>query len=130
DRGFHNAIDGPSWRSGSAVKLMFLIADAPPHLDYNDEPDYAEDMFTAAEKGISVTPIAASGLDDTGEFIFRQLAQTTLGRFDFLTYGPDGRPGDSTTHHVSGYQVSSLDDLVIDQVKRSLAPLEPRTAQQ
>jgi hypothetical protein len=130
DRGFHDAVDGPSWRSGSAVELMFLVADAPPHLNYQSEPDYADDMFVAAEKGISVTPVAASGLDDTGEFIFRQLAQTTLGRFDFLTYGPDGRPGDGTTHHVTGYQVTSLDDLVVDQVTRALAPLLPREEQQ
>jgi hypothetical protein len=128
--GLHNAIHGPEWRSGSAVQLAFLIADAPPHLDYAGEPDYAEDMFAAAAKGISITPIAASGLDDTGEFVFRQLAQVTQGRFDFLTYGPDGAPGDSTTHHVDRYAVTSLDDLIVDEVRRALAPLGPSGGQQ
>ena len=56
-------------------------------------------------------PIASAGLDDQGEYVFRQLAQATMGRFTFLTYGADGAsPGDSTDHHVSDYAVLSLDD--------------------
>ena len=65
-------------------------------------------------------------IDDQGEYVFRQIAQFTQGRFVFLTYaGPanGGSPGDETTHHVEDYSVLSLDDLVVKIVEDTLAPL-------
>jgi hypothetical protein len=126
--GFHSALTGPSWRDDDAVKLVFLVADAAPHLagepGYEDEPDYAADVRDAAARGIKVFPIASGGLDEQGEFVFRQLAQVTMGRFVFLTYGADGRsPGDSTVHDVDpdDYDVLALDDLVVRLVSDELA---------
>jgi Mg-chelatase subunit ChlD len=122
--GLHQAVTSPSWRGDDAVKLVFLIADAPPHLDYQDGADYAEDVRAAARQGIKIMPIASSGLDDQGEYVFRQLAQITMGRFTFLTYGADGAsPGDHTDHHVSDYAVLALDDLVVRLVADELRPL-------
>jgi Mg-chelatase subunit ChlD len=122
--GLHQAVTGPSWRGDDTVKLMFLIADAPPHLDYQDGPDYAADVRAAARRGIKIMPIASSGLDDQGEYVFRQLAQITMARFTFLTYGADGAsPGDQTDHHVSDYAVLALDDLVVRLVSDELRPL-------
>jgi hypothetical protein len=88
----HDAIHKPSWRGGQTVSLAFLIGDAAPHLDYPDDADYAVEVFEAAKRGIKIEPIASSGLDDQGEFVFRQLAQLTGGRFSFLTYGAAGVP--------------------------------------
>jgi hypothetical protein len=122
--GLHEAVTKPSWRGDDTVKLVFLVADAPPHLDYQGGPDYAADVKTAARRGIKIMPIASSGLDDQGEYVFRQLAQITMGRFTFLTYGADGvSPGDTTDHHVSDYAVLSLDDLVVRLVSDELRPL-------
>ena len=122
--GLHQAVTAPSWRGDDTVKLMFLIADAPPHLDYQDGPDYATDVRAAARRGIKIMPIASSGLDDQGEYVFRQLAQITMARFTFLTYGADGvSPGDHTDHHVSDYAVLALDDLVVRLVSDELRPL-------
>ena len=122
--GLHEAVTSPSWRGDDTVKLMFLIADAPPHLDYQDGPDYADDVRAAARRGIKIMPIASSGLDDQGEYVFRQLAQITMARFTFLTYGADGAsPGDTTDHHVSDYAVLALDDLVVRLVSDELRPL-------
>jgi hypothetical protein len=121
---FHRAIHGPEWRARNSAQLIFLVADAPPHLDYAQDYDYADDMVKAAELGIKVFPIASSGLDDQGEYIFRQIALFTQGRFIFLTYGPGGEPGDSTTHHVDDYTVQKLDDLVVRLVEEELAHQE------
>jgi len=122
--GLHQAVTSPSWRGDDAVKLVFLIADAPPHLDYQDGPDYADDVRAAARRGIKIMPIASSGLDDQGEYVFRQLAQITMARFTFLTYGADGAsPGDETDHHVSDYAVLALDDLVVRLVSDELRPV-------
>jgi hypothetical protein len=121
----HDAIHKPSWRGGQTVSLAFLVGDAAPHLDYPDDADYAVEVFEAAKRGIKIEPIASSGLDHQGEFVFRQLAQLTGGRFSFLTYGAAGapEPGDATTHHVDDYSVLSLDDLVVRLVTEEVAPL-------
>ncbi|MCZ7528679.1 MAG: VWA domain-containing protein [Acidimicrobiia bacterium] len=125
NQGLHDAIHEPSWRIDDTVSLVFLVADAPPHLDYEDDADYAAEVFEAAERGIKVHPIASSGLDDQGEYVFRQIAQLTMGRFNFLTYGAGGapEPGDATTHHVDDYSVLSLDELVVRLVTDELAAL-------
>jgi len=124
NEGFHNALILPEWRVEDTVSLMFVIADAPPHLDYAQDYDYAEDVFVANEKGVKIFPIASSGLDDQGEYILRQLAQISGGKFLFLTYGADGAPGDETTHHVDDYSVLSLDQLVVQIVTEELAALD------
>jgi hypothetical protein len=117
----HRAIHAPEWRGRDSVQLIVLVADAPPHLDYAQDYDYAVEMVKAAERGIKIFPIASSGLDDQGEYIFRQIALFTQGRFIFLTYGPDGQPGESTTHHVEDYTVQKLDDLVVRLIEEELA---------
>jgi hypothetical protein len=123
NEGLHKAVHLPEWRVEETVSLIFLIADAPPHLDYSQDYDYAEEIFIAAENGFKIFPLASSGLDDQGEYIFRQLAQMTAGKFLFLTYGADGSPGDDTPHHVDDYSVLSLDDLVVKVVEEELEPL-------
>lgn len=117
------AVHTPEWRVEETVSLIFLVADAPPHLDYGQENHYAVEMLEAAERGIKIYPIASSGLDEQGEYVFRQLAQASGGRFIFLTYGPEGpgTPGDETTFNVDQYTVSSLDDLVVQVVEEELA---------
>lgn len=123
NEGLHSALHLPEWRVEETVSLIFLIADAPPHLDYSQDFDYAQEIFTATERGIKIFPLASSGLDDQGEYIFRQLAQMTAGKFLFLTYGAGGEPGDDTSHHVDDYSVLSLDDLVVKIVEEQLEPL-------
>ena len=117
------AVHVPEWRVEETVSLIFLVADAPPHLDYGQQNHYAFEMLEAAERGIKIYPIASSGLDEQGEYIFRQLAQVTGGRFIFLTYGPEGpgTPGEETTFNVDQYTVSALDDLVVKIVQEELA---------
>lgn len=119
------AVHEPEWRVENTVSLIFLVADAPPHLDYGQQNHYADEMLQAATRGIKIYPIASSGLDEQGEYIFRQLAQTTGGRFIFLTYGEDGpgSTGTETEFQVSDYTVSALDDMVIKIVEEELAPL-------
>ena len=121
-QGLYDGLHKPDWRGPGTVKLMFLIGDAPPHLDYQNDPDYIATAQQAATDGVKIETLAASGLDDQGEYVWRQLAELTLGQFLFLTYGPDGGPGDTTTHHVSGYSPMNLDDLVVGLVSQELAP--------
>ena len=116
------AVDDPGWRLQDAVRLVFLIADAPPHLDYAQDYDYSEEMVEANRLGIKIFPIASSGLDNQGEYIFRQIAQHTMGRFLFLFYD-EGSGTDTTPHSVGQYTVQQLDDLVVRIVEEELAHL-------
>ena len=125
-QGLYDALHKPAWRAGGAAKLMVLIGDARPHLDYANDPDYVTTAVDAARMGVKIESLAASGLDDTGEYIWRQLAEITQGQFLFLTYGPSGGPGDTTTHHVDGYTPMNLEDLVVRLVSQELSPLGNR----
>ena len=113
----HVAVHQPEWRHGDAIRLMFLIADARPHLDYPDDYSYAVEMIEAHQRGIKIFSIASSGLEPPGEYIFRQIAQHTMGRFIFIVYGEGG----TTPHNVSRYTVQQLDDLVVSLVEEELA---------
>ena len=123
----HRSIHELSWRSDNTVRLVLLVADAPPHLDYQEQFSYDTDMIMAVRKGIKVFPIGASGLNAQGEYIFRQLAQFTGGKFVFLTYAqagnPSSGPGTQTDHDVTNYSVDTLDRLVVRLVREELAKL-------
>jgi Mg-chelatase subunit ChlD len=120
----HTAVHRLSWRGDGATRLVVLVADAPPHLDYG-APGYEHDMQGALARGIKLFAVGASGLDKSGEYIYRQMAQYTGGRFIFLTYdkahNPASGPGRETVHDVSNYSVETLDKLVVRLVREELA---------
>lgn len=109
-----------------AVKLAFLIADAPPHLDYDEEFTYPDAALEANSRGIKLYTIGASGLDVAGEYVFRQLSALTYGEFIFLTYGEsgesEGRGVGKVSHHTGdNYESHNLDDLLVNIVKKEMA---------
>ena len=121
----HEVVHNLAWRA-DAARMVVLVGDAPPHLDYGG-PQYDRDMQAALAKGIKVFAVGASGLDPAGEYVFRQIAQYTAGRFVFLTYKdaarPDRGPGTQTPHDVSGYSVDTLDRLVVRLVGEEMGRL-------
>ncbi|MDB5858388.1 MAG: hypothetical protein JWQ76_2077, partial [Ramlibacter sp.] len=125
----HETVHQLSWRGDGATRLVVLLADAPPHLDYG-APYYDEAMAAALGKGIKVFGVGASGLDRQGEYIQRQIAQYTGGKFVFLTYQdarhPGSGPGRETVHDVQNYSVETLDRLVVRLVTEELAKAETR----
>jgi len=50
----------------------------------------------AASLGITIHTVGATGLDERGQFVFRQLSQTTLGTFSSI-----------------GTDVATIDDVVV-----------------
>jgi Mg-chelatase subunit ChlD len=122
----HETVHRLSWRGSGATRMVVLLADAPPHLDYGG-PQYDDDMLAALGKGIKIFSVGASGLDKQGEFVQRQMAQYTGGRFVFLTYKeaerPASGPGRETVHDVSNYSVQTLDRLIVRLVTEELAQL-------
>jgi uncharacterized protein YegL len=87
NEGLHVAIHEMLWDEANGVaRLVFLIADAPPHTDYADDYDYRDEAQLAAQFGITVHAIGASGLDEEGERIFKEIATGTEGQFQWLVY--------------------------------------------
>lgn len=122
----HATVHNLSWRGNGTTRMVFLLADAPPHLDYSG-PQYDDSMAAALGMGIKVFGVGASGLDKQGEYIQRQIAQYTGGKFVFLTYdqasNPASGPGRETVHDVQNYSVDSLDRLIVRLVREDLAKL-------
>ena len=97
-----------SWRD-DAVKVNMLVADAPPH-DQDIESTWNSALLSRT-RGIHVVPLAASGVDDTAEFLMRSMGQITGGRYLFLT--DDSGVGNAHAEPtVDCYVVTRLDSLV------------------
>jgi len=83
----HVAVREMNWDLGQDVgRSVFLIADAPPHLDYEEDFHYRDEATEALGKGIIIDTIGCSGLEENDEAIFQEIAELTSGSFELLTY--------------------------------------------
>ncbi len=125
EEGLASALSTPTWRDpASTVQLVFLVGDAPPHLDRQAPVDYPAAITDAVARGIKVFPIASSESDDQAEAVFRQIAAATGARFVFLSYGAQGAAtGDATDIASTDYEELPLDALVVRLIAEELAAL-------
>ncbi|MDD4890247.1 MAG: hypothetical protein PHU85_09990, partial [Phycisphaerae bacterium] len=89
---------------------------------------YLDFVRQAAATGIKATTIGASGLDDQGEFVWRQIAQYTMGLFVFLTYGEKGDSAAGSpalvSHHTgTNWKSRNLDAIIVQSIARELSHL-------
>ncbi len=115
------AIDGLDWRAGAA-RLAFLIADAPPHLDYENDVSYDQSLRAAVADGIRMHTVAASGLRSDSSLVFRQIAQFTRGEFVFVEYGND-LGASAAQHGIDGSNVTgnNLDTILYERIAAEVA---------
>ena len=73
------------WSSSNSTKLIFHVLDAPPHNGQQYQTVFKNAVYKAAEKGIRICPILASGADMLTEYLTRQEAILTGGTFVFVT---------------------------------------------
>ncbi len=119
NQGLDQAVSRMQWSKGTA-KLVFLVGDAPPHLDYQGDVRYMDSAVGAVARGIKIHSIAASGLEPKGSPSFRQVAQLTRGKFIFIEYGGDIKAS-AAKHGVGGpVKSNNLDDIVFEQVKAEI----------
>ncbi len=98
-----------SWRAGAAARVAFWIADAPHHVGLQNAVVSA--LKTAVASAVHIYPVAASGIDDLGEFTMRTAAEVTGGRYLFLT--DDSGIGNShALPHIPCYYVTSLESAI------------------
>ena len=75
------AVHNISWSQDSqAYQTVFLVGDAPPHMDYQDEATYPEIVAAAAGKGIVINTIQCGDIPFTAE-PWAQIADLGHGKF-------------------------------------------------
>ncbi len=85
-----DAVNRISWSSDqSAYKVVFLVGDAPPHMDYQDDVKYPQTLETAKARGIVVNTILAGNSLPTGK-VWEQIAQ--IGNGHYAQVAQNGNP--------------------------------------
>ncbi len=131
NEGVHVALTQLDWKASSVGRFAFLVGDAPPHLDYQQDYSYAVDMKSAAHRGIQIFTIAASGMDEVGQVVWRQIAQYTNGANMFVLRGGagpqsvgGGDPKNSCGGTHANYSSGHLDELILAKIHRELHALD------
>ena len=106
---FTQAFVAENWRS-DAVKVAFLIYDAPPHDGREAELQTA--IETAAAKGIHLVPVVSSNGSRETELFGRACAICTNGSYVFLT-DHSGIGGSHLEPIIGDYQVEKLHDIIV-----------------
>jgi Mg-chelatase subunit ChlD len=76
-----DAIERISWsQDSSTYKVVFLVGDAPPHMDYSQDRQYPEILAAATERGIVVNTIQCGGMHETTQ-TWTEIARLGRGRY-------------------------------------------------
>jgi hypothetical protein len=107
-----------AWRGAATARVVFLVADAPPH------SQFAERTLAAVQKlrhaGVTVFPVASSGVKEQAEFIMRAIGFLTQGQYLFLTdHSGVGNP--HAKPQAPSYSVEKLDQLMIRMIAEKLS---------
>lgn len=77
----HVAVTKMSWSQGpNTTRIIFLVGDAPPHMDYAQDMKYPQVLRLARAKGITVNAVQAGSARDT-ERVWRDIAQRGDGEY-------------------------------------------------
>jgi uncharacterized protein YegL len=107
--------------SGDVKRIVFLVGDAPPHMDYAQDTKYPVTLAVAKQKNIIVNAVLAGDARDT-ERVWRDIAQNGNGRFI-----PIPQDGGQVVIIETPYD----DDIIILQkeINRTVIPYGPRALQ-
>jgi hypothetical protein len=85
-KGLYDAVYNMQWSEG-AMKMIFLVGDAPPHVDYHDGFDYAKILKEASRREIRVHSVRCGNDPETARY-WTEIAK--LGHGTFATIAGDG----------------------------------------
>jgi len=89
-RALHDAVHRISWSQGGGLRVIFLVGDAPPHLDYQDGFDYHRHVAEARQRGIVVETVLCGG-DVQAAAVWQQIAALGQGHYAQID-GQGGMP--------------------------------------
>jgi uncharacterized protein YegL len=81
NQALHDAVNNVSWsQDPDAYKVVFLVGDAPPHMDYQDDVKYPDTVAAAQRNGIVINTIQCGDWDVTTQ-PWQRIAQLGDGRY-------------------------------------------------
>jgi len=130
-KGVQDALEKLQWRTNAVSRMVVVIADAPPQLSYQDEKTFAQSAKLASAMGIKLFTVSASGMNDVGQVVMRQMAQFTGASNMFVLRGGagpqsvgGGDPKSSCGGTQEQYSSGKLDKLIINKIKQELAAVD------
>lgn len=76
-----DAVHRIAWSGEAGVyKVIFLVGDAPPHMDYQDDVKYPQTLAAARSRGIVVNTLQA-GDDGAAKAVWHKIAQAGQGQY-------------------------------------------------
>jgi hypothetical protein len=88
NRALHEAVENMEWNpDGKALRILFLVGDAPPHTDYDDGFDYEEICESAVRRDIIINTIQCGNMAETAG-IWREIA--LLGEGEYAAIAQSG----------------------------------------
>jgi hypothetical protein len=81
NQALHEAVTRLDWsRSPDVYRVIFLVGDAPPHLDYQDDVRYDRSVRLARQRDIAVNAIQCGNWEETAQ-IWREIASLGMGSY-------------------------------------------------
>jgi hypothetical protein len=81
NQALHEAITRLGWSAApGAYRVIFLVGDAPPHVDYPQDVSYTDSVQLARSRGIVVNTIQCGGDPETTR-VWREIAQLNQGQY-------------------------------------------------
>ena len=81
NQALYEAVTKPDWRSGPSVyRVVFLVGDAPPKMNYQDDVKYIRSCARAAQTDIVINTVQCGNMPETG-VIWREIAQRGKGEY-------------------------------------------------
>ncbi len=117
----HVALTQMEWSADAEVlRLVFLVGDAPPHMDYSDDVPYRRSCELAVEKDITINTLQCGSMGGT-EAVWTEIANRTNGVYARIAQ--DGNAQRIATPH---------DELIMSlnlQLDATIIPYGDRSAQ-
>jgi Mg-chelatase subunit ChlD len=95
NEGLDAAVRQMKWSTDDrTLKIIFLVGDAPPHMDYADGPKYQDTCREALRRGIVINTVQCGNMPETTAF-WKEIAK--LGEGEYLAIAQDGGMTASST---------------------------------
>ncbi|MFM7738319.1 MAG: VWA domain-containing protein [Planctomycetota bacterium] len=133
NQALHESVSRMSWSSNSDVlKVVFLVGDAPPHMDYENEIRYPEVCKAAMERRLFINTVLCGG-DPATEKIWREIASLAEGKFVAIPQSGGAvaiatpfdeeiaRCNSNLNSTVCAYGDEEAQSLVVDKLKSNVA---------
>jgi Mg-chelatase subunit ChlD len=81
NQGLYEAVTKISWsKDANVLRVIFLVGDAPPHMDYPDDVKYTETVKLASKAGIIINTIQCGDIAQTTPF-WQEVAKSAGGEY-------------------------------------------------